>query len=244
MKYSRLDQTMVKYWNSLQGKTGNHANVLVAFEVTHQLPVVPIVARMDFDSVWSNENENAKDVIREIYKEVVGFDHHYVLELTRRLFQFRCHGSRSSVSPFYWRLFNITKEIVPKEDYLDDGELAEAFNLAERTLTIKRSSISGYSGVKGTMDLQYIQNDCITELDNLMNESARDKTSTVINRQFNYAKNIISAYIDLIVLSNTFDFNSFHPVLVETYISTAVEAILSEGFNQEVMVKAVQELVE
>lgn len=244
MKYNKLDEIRTKHWSSLSGPNGNNTDVLIAFEVVSELPVLAQVTLSEANKVWANAIGDAKNVIREIHSELVGFDPHRVLEMTRRLYLFRCMGARNTASPLYWNLNESAMKLIEKPEFMDDALCSEAVDVATTVINIKRNSLAGYVGIYGTREYHTLVEDCGNELSDRLGHYIKSKTSRELAQMYSYASNVIALYLNTICLCNSFNFRGFSDGLVELFISEAIKATLSDEINFSVLCGAIKELVE
>lgn len=244
MKFKRLNEVRTKYWNGMNGARYNYTDILIAYEVSSNLQVVPMKTMGDFDRFWATEMKVAKDVIREMHKEVLGFNVHNALEMTRRFHQYRLLDTRISNSRFYWDLLNHTLTLAKPHELLDDVARVEAESIAQRVLNTKRESVNAFLSPRGTRDYEYLVNDLVDEADRTLAALETSRTSTEINRIFGHVETLMVLFVDLVALSNSLDFPKYSEAMVNNFIVTSFKAITNEDLNVDVLKEAVKELVE
>lgn len=244
MKYLKLSEIRTKYWSQMTGPRFNYSDILIAFEVSSKLTVMPVNKLSDFDKVWASEMEVAKDIIRDIHSELVGFNPHNVLEMTRRLHQFRLVDTRVPSSPFYWDMQSaVIDGVEPIEGMLDeDVEEAKAF--ARRLINVKSLSINGFVDSRSNRSYEDLMADLVDEADVQLSKMDTPKTSTQINRMFTYVERVLIHCVDLVSLANTLELSKHHGPTVDTFLATSLKAMTNELLNEQVMLDAIKELEE
>lgn len=218
------------------GKDLSH--YIAAFEVARQLPIQATDSFMAFDASWANQINDAKTLIKAIYKEAMIVPR-AVLEAVRHIQKYRSMDSRFGTSLAY----NTYVASVPKNEDLTDSEHEGAKMKAIMVITEHQTKLRalGSAGLhKSAAKLKEIMMDTAREMidddDNLVLDKLSKRSYIVTIDKF------ISLIIGHAFLAVTLQLTAIDPTVSEMFVNDLLQ---SNGVTEKAspnLLKALGEL--
>lgn len=218
MKFLHLSELRHKYWQELTATTGNFTNVLIALEVVNTLPIDIRTNGLAIHEAWATANEDAKNTIRDIWKEDSGFNVHEVLEMSRIIYYHRNYHCRTTSSALFVNTVSSDDIIGSEYEEHDYPHVARGRYLAEKALGAKMVSIHMYDGPQGSREFDVLLNDTINQFQELYTKAQFENTAREREVIAEVFSKVVHKYLYLIALANTFDFKGINKELVKIYL--------------------------